>query len=136
MNICLNKCYLVLLTLALFSSCKNSHDCDDIRTGKFVYYSNYLKSDVLITRTDSLQTEEVVSTGKKLVSEIKWDGDCQCTLHYLRVNFPISDSDLLFLRDQSINTKIIQNERDFYITESLTSGMTDFYIDTIKKLKQ
>ena len=123
--------YLVIVTAF---SCNYQAKCSDFRIGSYIYYSDYLRSDILITRTDSIQIEKIISSGKIVTSRIVWTNDCEYQTQYLDVNFPISDSDLTYLRNQSIKTKIIRVEQDYYETESLSSGMTKPYRNKIRKV--
>ena len=128
---------IVLTYLAIVSAfaCNDRPKCGDFRTGSYIYHSDSLNSDVVINRTDSIQTEKIVSSGKTVTSRIVWTNDCEYETHYLNVNFAISDSDLIYLRNQSVKIKIIRVEKDNYETQSLASGMTEPYSNKIRKAK-
>ena len=130
--------YLFSLIIGLsliICACENNNKCSDFKTGDFILHSKYLNSDILINRKDSIQVEKIVSSGKVIINKIEWINSCEYKLQYLNVNFPISDSDLAYLRRQSINTRILKTEKDYYIAESLARGMSEPYIDTIKRVK-
>jgi hypothetical protein len=128
--------YLIVGFIIFFHSCKYPNNCTDLRTGNFGYYSSNLNSEVLVTRTDSTQIETVVSSGKSAISKIEWKNDCEYRLIFLNVNFPISDSDLTYLRNHFTNSKIIAVENDYYITEWTETGSSQLNIDTIRIIKK
>jgi len=72
-----------ILLIGAESSCKKAPKaCEDFKIGKFKYKNTALSQWVVI-RNDSLQIEQNMNTGAKVVSRINWQSECHYTLEFL-----------------------------------------------------
>ncbi|CAM1340226.1 hypothetical protein [Tenacibaculum amylolyticum] len=77
----------VFFCLLTFSGFSQTSDCSKFKTGTFKYIGSDEK-DTVITRTDSIQTEQDNIKGVKFTGSVKWLSDCKYILTYTGVNNP------------------------------------------------
>jgi hypothetical protein len=105
-----------IISLVFFFGCK-SFDCSDYKNGKFLIH-NPDRSEILVERKDSLQTETDLKTGFRAHVKITWVNFCEYDILELKTNLEketIKDS---FFKVNPIHVKIIAVGKDYYVYSS------------------
>lgn len=107
-----------LLSFSVFaSSCDsdgNNLNCGRFRTGLFRYHSR-VTGDVLIQRTDSIQTETYLETGVTSKFLVKWTGPCNYELKMLETNRWYPDSIQQIRMKRTLYVEILNWDKDYYL---------------------
>jgi hypothetical protein len=122
---------LLFLLCKIFTSCSGKNaDCGNFKTGTFVFHNPFTGTDILIKRTDSLQTSVDKTTGMGNKCKIEWAGDCKFNLTFL--TFVINGKDSTFGETQSAvgTTTIVKTAKYYYISETQLYGEQGVHTDT------
>jgi hypothetical protein len=108
------------LSFLLFaSSCdseRNSQNCGRFRNGLFRYHSRMSdKGDVLIQRTDSIQTETYLETGLTSKFSVQWTGPCNYELKMLETTHDYPDSIQEIRMKRTLYVEILKWDKDYYL---------------------
>jgi hypothetical protein len=105
-------------------------DCKNFKTGKFIFHNAFTRTDILITRTDSLQTSVDQKTGIGNKSKIEWTGQCGFKLTFL--SFIVDGKDSTFGQTGvwTATTDIIRTTSNYYISETRLQGEQGVHTDT------
>jgi hypothetical protein len=115
----------------LFISCSgNKPDCSNFRTGKFVFHNAFTGTDILITRTDSIQTSVDKKSNMGNKCKVEWTGACEYKLTFL--TFIIDGKDSTFGEPAAGvgTTTIVKTGKDYYISETQLYGEQGVHTDT------
>ena len=79
--ICFVSIFLLTMLL-LFSFRTRQKSCEQIKNGKFYYFSKETRERVNVVRLDSVQVEKTEKPGDKpLKNKISWKADCEFDLY-------------------------------------------------------
>jgi hypothetical protein len=129
--------FIISFSLVLFiSSCSSSTkiDCNLFKHGEFKYNAKESNSVILITRSDSIQTELNESTGLTDTMKIIWTDSCTYNLIDLSLSnkYPHVPDSILKI---PLETKILRATSDYYIFEARKEGVSLIYRDTVWRVK-
>jgi hypothetical protein len=124
-------CLLILICKICISCSDKKSGCSRFKTGKYVFHNAFTGTDILIKRTDTLQTNIDAATGMGTKCKIQWTGDCKYKLEFLA--FIINGRDSVFenYKHSTGTTDILKTAKNYYISETTLDGVQDVHRDTI-----
>ena len=140
----MSKLFIQIFAIALvtFQSCNHSNlqsHCSDFKTGIFHYNVNGIAHS--ISRTDSIQIENDLTTGSIVKAKIKWINECEYELNYFDDKSYSKDTILGYVKTHTLTTKILKTKAgeingtryNYCVFESSMPGVAQKLIDTLWK---
>lgn len=108
------KILLLFTYILIFFGCKEDIPCEKIKTGNFIYYSKLNKSKVVVERSDSIQIETIVNTGKTVRLKLFWNSPCEFVITAIQNNQK-HDSIYSFTEIPKLTVKALSFTSNYYI---------------------
>ena len=121
------------LLLLTFASCINEKkvlNCKKVHTGKFYLTSEFDNTVTIIERTDSIQVENSLQTGRVDSAKVTWLNDCEYQLQYY---FRSSSNNLdTLIGNKKATIKILATGKTYYIFSMKFEDIDLQFVDTLR----
>jgi hypothetical protein len=127
--------YLFFVAGLLFLSSislKKETSCSKFKKGKFIYnFKRGSKSvQILIQRSDSIQTETNLSANDYAKLKVKWVSECVYELKFIESNIILPDSINKLQKSIVLRNEILSSTNDYYVFKSYALNADFIMTDT------